>query len=140
MFKSRRLLVITILFLFSFSLFAQDAENAEKQKRLQKFAEEILTDAKNLKLPENRAIVLAQVGSHLWQTDRERAEKLFRESINELINAQNEAENEDDQDYTFQGLLYGQSPRVSILNLIAGRDAELALELQLKSRPASLLK
>lgn len=140
MFKFRFLILLTILFILSFSSFAQDSENAVKQKQLGKLAEEILVDARNLKLPENRALVLAQVGSHLWETDRERAEKLFRESINELINAQNEAENEEDQDYTLQGLLYGQSPRVSILNLIAGRDAELALESQLKSRPANLVK
>lgn len=140
MYKFRRFFFIIVLAIFSLSVFAQEDTNGDRQKRLLKLAEQILQDAQNLQLPENRAIVYAQVGAQLWQTDRKRGEQLFQIAIGELINAQNQAVNESDENYFRQNLLYGQSPRLSILNFIASRDAELALELQLKSRPAILAK
>ena len=140
MFNFRRCILAFVLFVIPFSIFAQEEENTEKQKQLQQLAEQILSDAQNLNLSENRAVVFAQVGSHLWTTDEKRARKLFQDSINELINAQNLAENDSSENYSNYGLFYGQSPRWNVLNLIASRDAEFALEVQLKSRPTSILE
>ena len=140
MYKFRRIILLLIILTASFSSFAQETENIEKQKRLLKLAEEILADAQNLQLPENRAVVYAQIGAQLWQTDKKRGEQLFQAAVGELINAQNQAANEPDENYTNQNLLYGQSPRLNILNQIANRDAEIALDLQIKSRPAMLAK
>ena len=138
MYKFHRFFLALIILTVPFSAFAQETENTEKQKRLLKLAEEILADAQNLQLPENRAVVYAQIGTQLWQTDKKRGEQLFQAAVGELINAQNQAANESDENYTRQNLLYGQSPRLNILNAIANRDAELALKLQLKSRPPLL--
>ena len=139
MYKFRRISLALIFLIVPFSALAQKPENAENREQFVKLAEQILADAQNLQLPENRAVVYAQVGAQIWQTDKKRGEQLFQTAIGELINAQNQAAF-DAENYYNQGLRYGQSPRVDILNLIASRDAELALKMQIKSRPANLAK
>lgn len=129
-----------LFFVFSFNAFAQNSDDAVKDKleKETKFLEQILSDAKNLRLPENRAFVFAKVGDALWQLDEKRARQLFQNSINELITAQNEVENEKNNKQLYQNLLYGQSPRWEILWLIANRDADFALDAQIKTRPNRL--
>ncbi len=129
-----------LLFLLSFCTFAQNNEDAanEKLRRETKLLEQILTDAQNLRLPENRAIVYARVGSTYWKTDEKLARKLFQESVSDLMTAQAEAENEKAGKQYFQALIYGQSPRIDIINLIGAADAEWALELLVKTRPARI--
>ncbi len=146
MMAARKLFLISLVFLFSFSVSAQNTDNSvkgksddavkEKQERELKLLEQILVDAKNLRLPENRAYVFARVGSALWQTDEKAARKLFQEAIADLISAQIDVQNEkvSNRQY-FQALIYGQTPRQDIINLISSRDAALALEYLEKSRP-----
>lgn len=128
------------LLLFSFSAFAQNPDDALKEKRERelKLVEQILTDAKNLRLPENRALVFAQAAEALWQTDEKRARKLFADAVEEVIAAQTEAQNEKDGKQYFLPLIYGQSPRLEIINAIGSRDAELALENLARSRPPAI--
>ncbi|HXG83615.1 MAG TPA: hypothetical protein VNI84_06270, partial [Pyrinomonadaceae bacterium] len=97
-------------------------------------------DAPNLKLGENRALVYARAANILWKTDEKRARALFQNAVGELINAQTFAE-ADKKNAPFQNeLLTGQSTRPQILNQIARRDAELALEYFFKTRPAAVVK
>ena len=111
----------------------------EKQERERKLLEEILADAANLRLPENRAYVYARVGSALWQSDEKTARRLFQEAVAELIAGQTEAANEKVSSRPFfQALIYGQMPRQDIINFIAARDAALALDYLEKSRPAPI--
>jgi hypothetical protein len=143
---ARKILLFSLLLLFSLNVFAQDTDNSvkektdeavkEKQERELKLLEQILSDAKNLRLPENRAFVFARVGNALWLTDEKAARKLFEDAIGDIIAAQLEVQSEKSASRQyFQPLLYGQTPRHDIINLIGLRNAELALEYLEKSRP-----
>ncbi|HEY8562963.1 MAG TPA: hypothetical protein VIL74_21470 [Pyrinomonadaceae bacterium] len=135
----RKVLFFSLLLLFSAVITAQNPDDAAKEKleRERRLLEQITADAKSLRLPENRAYVFARVGGELWQRDEKAARKLIQEAIGDLIAGQNEASNEKpaNRQY-FQNLVYGQSPRYEIINFVAARDAELALECLVKSRPA----
>ena len=138
--RNARILLGLLLFIFPVFTFAQNADEAakEKLKRQNDLIEKILSDAKNLRLPENKAFVYAKIGSALWQADQKRARQLFQNSIAELIAAQAEGEAEKGSQQYFQSLIYGQQPRWNILFLIAARDAEFALEAMIKTRPARI--
>ena len=137
MFIKKIALAFTV-FAFSINIFAQNSDEAVKEKieREAKLLEQILADAKNLRLPENRAMVFAKVGSALWKADEKQARKLFQDAVDEIVAAQADAQNEKNGKQYFQALIYGQTPRIDIINLIAARDAELALDFLTKSRPA----
>lgn len=98
-----RFLFVFALFAVPFSVLAQNTEEAvkEKMRRETAFVEQILVDAKNLRLPENRAFVDAKVAGALWQTDENRARGLFRNAALDLLAAQSEAENEKMQQGVF---------------------------------------
>jgi hypothetical protein len=138
--RNARILFGLLLFIFPVFSFAQNADEAAKEKLRQQsdLIDQLLNDSKNLRLPENRAYVYAKIGSALWQNNQKRARELFQNSIAELIAAQAEAETEKGSQQYFQSLIYGQQPRWNILFLIAARDAEFALEAMLKTRPARI--
>ena len=135
---SYRYLVLPLLmFVFlSFNSFSQDAEDDKNRFQKQKFAllEQILIDASNLKLPENRAVVYSEVANNIWESDEKRSRELFKKSIDELISTQNELQKLKNPE-KYNNLYYGNTPRRVILGLIAEHDAEFALEQLLKSRP-----
>lgn len=135
------LLYVFALFAFPLFVFTQNVdEEAAKEKLRQEtvFLEQILNDSKNLRLPENRALVRAKVGSFLWQTDEKRARAFFQEAIGDLLTAQTEAENEKGNKQYLNNLIYGQSPRWEILYAIASRDAEFALDAMMKTRSSRI--
>lgn len=137
---AKRIGFVLLLFLLSINAFAQKPDDAEKEKlqRQTKLLEQVLSDAQNLRLPENRALVFARVGTAFWKIDEKQARKLFQDAINNLLTAQTEAENEKNGKQFFQNLIYGQSPRMDIINFIASCDAEFALEVLTKTRPARI--
>jgi hypothetical protein len=135
---NRRLLVLIIL-LVSVAVPAQPDEDANKEKRARLFAvlEESLADVQNLRLPENRAVFYARIGNLMWPLDEKRAHSLFLNSATELVNAQTLAESKRATN-PYNELLQSGNTRQHILNLIAQRDAELALDLLVKTRPAAV--
>ena len=135
-------LAALLLVLLPFCALAQSEEDVakERQRRIDVLVENALADVPNLRLPENRAIVLVKAGNLVWKNDTERARSLFQSAITELINAQNAAEAEKKGPYTNSELLMGQSTRPTILGVIAARDAELALEYLHKTRPPALAR
>ncbi len=136
-----RLISLTLMFFFAFSsVFAQvsDEKKAEKQKQQNVLLEQIAKDAEVLRLPENRALVLAKLGDGYRNTDEKRARQLFQSAINDLVTAQNEADAEKKQNGSLYGLIYGTAPRQEILMLIANYDAEFALDAFYKSRPPKI--
>lgn len=136
-----RFFFVLAFLIVPFSVFAQKNDEAvvkEKLEREKVFLEQILTDAKNLRLAENRAFVFAKVGNALWQTDEKRARAFFQNSISDLIAAQTEAESEKGNKQYLNNLIYGQSPRWEILNAIAARDADFALDAIAKTRPPKI--
>jgi hypothetical protein len=138
---NKSVLLFLPLFLLSLNIFAQKTDDDAVKLKLQKetrLLEQILADAKNLRLPENRAIVFSRVGGAYWKIDEKQARTLFQDAIVDLEKAQNEAANEKNGKQYFQALIYGQSPRLEIINLVAARDAELALEYFAKTRPPQI--
>ena len=130
---------LLIVLLLPVGLLAQDPDNAvkEKQQRLTAVVEHALADIQNLRLPENRAFFYSQAGNLIWTQDRERASLLFQNAADELINAQNLAESKRSAN-PYNELLNGGNTRQQILNTIAARDATLALDLMVKTRPAAI--
>ena len=135
-------LFVLAFFVCTLAVFAQETDEAAKTGQRQETAllEQILNDAKNLRLAENRAFVYAKIGNQLWQTDEKRARLLFQNAVTDLIRAQTEAETEKGDKRYFNQLIYGQSPRWEILNVIAGRDAEYALDAMEKTRPPKIVR
>jgi hypothetical protein len=78
------------ILLLSFNAFAQTNEEQIKEKlqKETKLLEQILSDAANFRLPENRAFVLSRVGNAYWKLDEKLARKLFQDSIAALVTAQ----------------------------------------------------
>ena len=120
------------------------ASNEEKEKarlELEKkafaLAERIASDAATLKLAENRAYLLAMSGDLLWKQDQKRARSMFQNAATELIVANAEAEKNAAED-TY-GVSFFNSPRRAILQAVARRDADLALELLTQTRPPRLV-
>jgi hypothetical protein len=125
-------------------VFAQDQKTTddaakEKQRKLTEVIEQALADTQNLRLPENRAYFYCQIGNLMWPGDHEQATVLFQNAAAELINAQNFAESKRSSNPNNE-LLTGGSTRQQILNTIASRNAELALDLMVKTRPLMIQK
>ena len=114
-------------------------EAEEKLRRNLALLEQILMDARGLKLPENRAFVSAKAGSVLWNAGPKRARQLFESAVTDLIAGQNEAEAErQTNSRNFQQMKYGQQPRWTILFMIGSCDAAFALEAMTRSRTPRL--
>ena len=66
-----------------------DAEKEKKQKEIDEkvvqMLDQTIGDAGGLRLPQNRAIVLAMAGDLYWKFDDKKARDLFRSAAGELI-------------------------------------------------------
>lgn len=131
---SRALQIVLVIFLWLTAAFAQ----SEKQSKLKNQLEQISSDTANLKLPENKALVYAKLGNIYWKFDENRARQLFQTSINELVTAQNEAERDKKNSVRRNDLLIFGQTRRKILESIVFYDAQLAFDLFLKSRSATV--
>ena len=135
----RQSLLLLVLCLFPYLTNAQSTESDEKvyaQERAS-IIEQALADIGNLKLPENRALLYSDAGNVIWQDDQKRARTLFQTAANELIAAQQIAESKRSTN-PYNELLTGGNTRQRVLNTIASRDAELALELLIRTRPTAI--
>lgn len=140
--KIRFIIVATLFILLSTIVLAQDKpeKSDDDLQRKIKLAEQILRDANALRLSENRTVVFAQIGGSLCKTDEKQSLELFQKSVAELIRAQQEAEGIKKNPYLVEQLVYGQQPRMLILEMIAACDPELALDALIKTRPARILQ
>ena len=112
------------------------AARTEKQMLL---ADQILTDTDGLRLGENRAFVLAKVGTLVWKTDKKAAQALFQRAVNDLLNAQMQAETEEKGSRSTQLETWiGQQIRPAILTMIGALDAEFALDSLYRTRTAAI--
>ncbi|MFN0277106.1 MAG: hypothetical protein ACKVRN_00750 [Pyrinomonadaceae bacterium] len=120
-----------------------DPEKDKKKKELNDRALQILdaaiSEASNLRLPENRAVVYGVAGDIYWKFDEKRARDLFRNAAAEILlfNQETDKEKRESNDPYFAIFDLGDI-RGQILPLIARHDAELALELLLQTRSAKL--
>jgi hypothetical protein len=145
--KNRKLFsIILTIFVFTTSIFAQNAPTESKEekekarleseKKALALLEQVVGETGLLKFPDNRALVLASAGDLMWQRDEKRARQLFRQAAEEIVQANNMPK--DDSMPGFIGIFQNASPRKQILNTVAKYDAELALELLYTTRPANV--
>ena len=135
----RKGLLLVVSLCVSVAVFAQSDEDTVKarRERLNAILSDSLAQVQDLRLPENRSVFYARIGNLVWVQDEKRARSLFRNAAAELIAAQNFAESKRAVN-PYNELLQGSSTRQQILNTIAQRDAELALELLASTRPANV--
>jgi hypothetical protein len=137
--KRLRWISVVICAACALGVIAQNGDDEAKEKQRQKLvlAESIQGDIGQLALEENRALALARLGNSLWPLDEKRARGIFQQSVGELIAAQTAAEANRKAGQNNE-LLTSQSTRPQVLNSIAQRDAEFALESFYKTRPAAI--
>lgn len=148
--RVRRFVSIFVFVLLTGVLtFAQTSPTAsvsEKEKAARELekngfdlVDQVAGDAGSLKNWENRALIAALAGDLLWDKDKKRARELFRNSANELMQANNQPADKSKTDESmFFGFFGDTSPRKTILQTIAKRDADLALQFLLETRPAKV--
>ncbi len=137
--------LVAAFFVFSSSIFAQTAatdadkekDQAEKGKKAMAIVESIASDVQLLKLPDNRALVLASTGELMWKSDPKRARQFFRQSADEIIVANSLPK--DESQGTLFGFVGNSSPRKQILQTIVKYDSDLALELLYSTRPPDVI-
>lgn len=126
---------------------AQPAVDPEKEKakkeldeKLIQMLDQAIADAGFLRLPQNKAIVYAMAGDLYWKFDEKKSRDLFRSSGSELLlaNIEIEQEKKESTDPLFTMMPDFNDARTQVLPLVAKNDAELALELLVQTRPASL--
>ena len=147
----RSFLFLLMLLTFSGSYPAQsdDKEKAKKEaERKQELkrksyvlVDEIATGALALKLPENRAVVLAEAADLLWEHDEKRARNLFWDANNALTLISVPATSEQDGKKNLNAFLAGFGFRRDLILKVARRDPDLALDLlrSLQPPPTELL-
>ncbi|HZS47488.1 MAG TPA: hypothetical protein VFC63_20625 [Blastocatellia bacterium] len=126
------LLIICVLAVFAHgqSIPGQDQSNADAQaaqKELEKkaldFLEEVLSETQTLRLPENKAQVLASAAEILWTRDEKRARSLFSESVTNIA----QVVARESYDYPFiNNRTVAYNLRAQILQMIARHDPSLA--------------
>jgi hypothetical protein len=106
----------------------------ELERKTFALLEDVISSAPTLKLPENRALVLSSVADLLWARDEKRARALFRDALHHLSSTalRFNPQMSDEQRRAHQ--IYMQQ-RQEILQMIARRDVDLALEMLRASRP-----
>jgi len=112
-------------------------QKKELERKTLALLDVVISSAATLKLPENRALVLSSAADLLWTRDEKRARILFKEAISNLSLA---AVTFDDKMTNEQRTAYWRfvQQRKEILQMVARRDADLALELLRASRPQPL--
>lgn len=116
-------------------------EAAAKAEFIKNLGAEVAAEVAQLRLPENRALMNARLGSIVWKNDRETASRYFYNAVSELLAAQAIAEESRNRaGPQFNDLLNSQSIRPQILGMIGARDASFALEALYQTRPSNVAK
>jgi hypothetical protein len=121
------------------SIQSDTQKEAESKRELRQktfvLVDEIGTGAFSLKLPENRAFVLAETADLLWPQDEKRARNLFWDAYNTtalIVPPKSDVKDKKKSDSTFMASF---SLRRQILHKAAGRDYRLAMDLMNSAPP-----
>ncbi len=106
----------------------KEAARKELEKKAVEMLDGLITDARALRVAENRVRVLTSAADLLWPRDEKRARSLFRDVASYLNEAAaaNKSRDEERRRYG-QGTVY--SLRLEMLRTVTRRDPQLALEL-----------
>jgi len=144
-------LTLLVLLFFSASALAQSDDKAKAKKEAEQkqelkrksyaLVDEIATGALSLKLPENRAFVLAESADLLWEHDEKRARNLFWDANNVLTLITVPATSEQEGKKHLNAFLAGFGFRRDLVRKVARRDPQLALDLlrSLQQPPPEIL-
>ncbi|HMV83215.1 MAG TPA: hypothetical protein PKA34_08785 [Blastocatellia bacterium] len=133
------LIVVVCLSLLPIRAFAQEPAEKKLDKKIEQKAlallDELIEETSSFKLPENRARILTLAADMLWQHDEKRARALFGEAMSLLARAIRQPE---DSPEAIPENFYWQlfQVRQEAVQLIAGRDVQLALDFLAATRPA----
>jgi hypothetical protein len=106
----------------------------EIEKKALDLIDELVAEAASLRLAENRVHILTTAADILWPRNEERARALAREAIDQVVSQMREAKEktaqEDGQYFDSRYPRRFTAPYIhqTVLNLLARRDAKLALE------------
>lgn len=133
------LIVVVYLSLLPVHAFAQEPAEKKLDKKIEQKAlallDELIEETSSFKLPENRARILTLSADMLWPHDEKRARTLIGEAMSLLARAIRLPEDSPDaipENARWQ--LF--QVRQEAVQLIAGRDTQLALEFLAATRPA----
>lgn len=118
-----------------------DKEQAQKElnERIVQSLDQIISDASLLQLPQNRALVYAMAGDLYWKFDEKRSRDLFRSAAGEILAYNTDAEREKRESTDpYARILDAPDLRMITLPLVAKRDAELAIQMLVQTRPAAV--
>ena len=150
-----------MLLLISFSAFAQESDKEQREKEAERkqqierktyvLVDEIAGAAPGLKLPENRSFILAAAADLLWEHDEPRARNLFLDALNvlKLMNvaavgnsssksAKGEKPSAKEREKSLNQYFAVFTLRQQLLQRVARRDPQLALDMLRSSRQAML--
>jgi hypothetical protein len=129
----------------------QEPQQTEEEKKAAKELETkalalidgLVAEAMSLKLAENRVHILTSASEVIWERDEARARTLVREAMGQVVahmrEVKEKAAQEDwqhfDSRYPRRYGAHGANLRHAVLNLLARRDAKLALEFLQLIRP-----
>jgi len=105
----------------------------ELERKTFALLDEIIGSAATLKLPENRALILSSAADLIWTRDEKRARALFKDALNNLSSTAIRFSPKMSKEQSRSYQMYVQQ-RTEILQIIARRDVDLALEMLRASR------
>ncbi len=116
---------------------AKTEEEEKARKELEEKAlallDEVVVDAATLRIPENRFKIQSHAAIMLWEHDAKRARIIFRDVMSGFIQLMNYSTSDEAQN---RRLMQSRTQlRQEIMQLIATRDAEMALEFLRATRP-----
>ena len=127
---------------------SSDVDAAKKKKeldeRIMQMLDQAVSDGNALRLPQNKALIFSIAGDLYWKFDEKRGRELFRNAASEIItyNVETEKEQAQQQNSGPRGGGFQppnqDDPRPQVLGLVAVHDAELAYQMLLQTRPATL--
>jgi len=137
----RCLLISVVLVLSSLTICAQQdaAKEAQQRQELEKktfaLVNEIASAAWGLKLPENRVFIMASAADLLWTSDEKRARALYWDALNSINSiaaataAPGDTPSKSDRDKILQSYFSMFQLRQRLLQQVARRDGQLALDM-----------
>src|SRR5262249_49254417 len=115
----------------------QEQQEAQKELEQKAYAllEEIIAQASNLKLAENRITIQAGAAELLWSHDEKRARGVFKIAISSLAEMMGTMDQSDPQYESLAQTL--TQLRMNLLDMITRHDPQLALDLRRTTRQPS---
>ncbi len=114
----------------------QSPQSQKEQQELEKKAvallDELVNEAMSLRLVENRIYALTTAAELLWKHNQDRARALFGEAANQFLRMEQPTEPDDPR--TLMATQLRMELRTQLLQILAARDAPMALDFLRASR------